>query len=64
MFPELSTESTLLEATKWGGGIKAVVTVDPNCSGLNVLRETMGLADIFRPDTCGKTIDGVVRTGF
>src|ERR1700730_16469379 len=50
----------LLVAAKWHGRIEDVVTVNPHRAGAELRGETMGLADITRPDACRQAVDSVI----
>jgi hypothetical protein len=50
----------LFVTAKGRSGIEHVVGIDPNDSGMDFFGKTMGPRDVARPDSSGKTVDGVI----
>jgi hypothetical protein len=54
-YTKLYTVATMLVATKSDGRLKLTVIVDPNSACLELVRNSLGLLRVFRPDRSVKS---------
>src|SRR5699024_7672085 len=49
-----------LDTTEWGAQVANIVGIEPDHTGVNVMREVMGTLQVVGPHVCGQTILRVV----
>jgi hypothetical protein len=57
---KFSTDTRLLETTERDLGVKLVVTVHPDCSGLKGVSDSVSLGHVFGKDRRGEAVDRIV----
>src|ERR1700722_16933398 len=57
----LASETALFKAAERQAGFEIIIAVDPDHTGFQSSRETMGTRQILRPDTAGEAVFHVIR---